>query len=121
MKKLLTLIPFLILIGISIYAIIEFISTPYVATWQHYLAFCLTGINGILYFVRFRPAVLATGIILVLGTINLLSFFPETVTSGLRFGSFETPRIQLSMLGLLVLYIFLEFDLLVNWYLDLKG
>ena len=114
------LIPFLILAGITVYSLVEFIVNSYIPTWKHYVAFVLIVINAILLFYRIRPAVLATGVILVLGTFNMLSFFAVTNTVSYGIGSISTPEMQLSMLGLLVLYGFLNFHFFVEWHLDSK-
>jgi len=120
-KKLLHLIPFLLLAGLTLYALVEFMTTTYIMTWRHYVAFGLMAINAGLYFFTFRAALLGTGVILVLGTINLLSFFPVTNTYGLRIMGYNTPEIQLGMLFLLGGYFALNFTLFVEWWLDFKG
>lgn len=120
LKRFLALAPFLILAAIALYNLFEFVFMDYVTGWRHRLAFGLLAVNACLYFYRFRPAIVATGIILLLATFNLLSFYTETTVSAITVGGISTPGVQLSMLFLLILYVVLEFDLLVNWYLDFK-
>ena len=84
------------------------------------MALALVVINVGLYFVRYKQAVLLTGIILILATVNLLSFFTIIQTSGLTIMGVSTPEIQLKSLLLLVIYCAINFNLLMNWYLDMK-
>jgi hypothetical protein len=113
-------IPFLIISLIVLYTWFEIITTEYIATWRHYVALTLIAINAVLYFVRYKPAVLLTGLILILATFNLLSFFTIIQTSGLTIMGVSTPEIQLKSLLLLVIYCVINFNILINWYLDMK-
>ncbi|HEX9513364.1 MAG TPA: hypothetical protein VF939_22895 [Puia sp.] len=119
-KRIISSIPFLIISLIVLYTWFEIITTEYIATWRHYVALTLVAINAALYFVKYKKAVLLTGIILILATFNLLSFFTIIQTSFLGFGSVTTPEIQLKSLLLLVIYCAINFNLLINWYLDMK-
>ena len=120
--KIIGSIPFLIITVIVLYTWVEIINTDYVATVKHYITLALVVMNGICYFMRYKTAIILTGLILVLSTFNLLSFYVETQTSsiGLNLGGTQirTPEIQLWSLLLLVLYSILNFSTLVNWYLD---
>jgi len=87
---------------------------------EGYVALALVAINAVLYFVRYKPAVLLTALILILATFNLLSFFTIIQTSGLTIMGVSTPEIQLKSLLLLVIYCVINFNLLINWYLDMK-
>jgi len=119
-KRILALLPVLILAVIAAYNLGLFFFGGYFMTLQHRVAFGLLGMNICLYFFRFRPGILATGIVLLLATVNFISFYVETTVSSVGIGGIFTPGVQVSMLLLLILYIALEFDLLVNWYLDFK-
>ena len=117
-KKIIQSFPFLIICGIMLYSWGEFPFTKYIATWRHYLALGLVILNAILYFVRFREAIALTGAILIIATFNLLSFTTAINTFQLNFLRISTPDMQLSSLLLLILYGFLNFDFLIEWYLD---
>lgn len=119
-KRILALLPVVILAVIAGYNLGLFSFGGYSMTLSHWVAFGLLGVNLCLYFFRFRPAVLATGVILLLATFNFISFYAETTVRSIGIGGVFTPGVQLSMLLLLILYVVVEFDLLVNWYLDLK-
>jgi len=119
-NRIITAIPFLIISLVVLYSWFEIITMEYIATWRHYAALALVAINAVLYFVRYKPAVLLTGLILILATFNLLSFFTIIQTSGLVIMGVPTPEIQLKSLLLSVIYCAINFDVLVNWYLDMK-
>ncbi|MHA4811560.1 hypothetical protein ACX0G9_25920 [Flavitalea flava] len=119
-NRLLPAIPFLIISLIVLYTWFEIITTDYMATWRHYVALTLVAINAVLYFVRYKPAILLTGLILILATFNLLSFFSITQTAGLTIMGVSSPEIQLKSLLMLVIYCAINYYLLINWYLDMK-
>lgn len=119
-KKIIGLIPFLIICGIVIYTWVEFISTDYVATWRHYLALIAVAINAALYFVQYKKALLITGLILLLATFNLISFFNDIQTWVFGIGPIRTFPLQLNSLLLLIIYCLANFNFLINWYLDKK-
>jgi hypothetical protein len=119
-KRILALIPFSILAGIALYTMGEFTFSDFSATVQHRIAFGLVAVNACLYFARFRPAILVTGIILLAATCNFITFFVETTVWSIGIGGLHTPSVQVSMLGLFIIWGVLEFDLLTNWYLDYK-
>jgi hypothetical protein len=100
------------------YACGEILFTEYVATWRHFLALGLIIFNVILYFVRFRVAIALTGVTLLLATFNLLAFSVVIRTFQLKLFGVLTPEVQLISLLLLIVYCVLNFDFLVEWYLD---
>ena len=63
---------------------------------------------------------MATGLFLAVATFNLIAMSPEIYTIGLRVGPISTPEVQPLSLGLLVLYLVLNLDPLINIYLDYK-
>lgn len=123
-NKVISALPFFIISIITLYTCFEIITTDYIATIKHYITFILIAINGIIYFVRYKFSVILTGIILVLATFNLLSFYTVTQTSsvGVNLGStqLKTPEIQLWSLLILVFYCIINFNLLIEWYVDIK-
>ena len=69
---------------------------------------------------NFRIAIIATGLYLLLSAFAALSLTPEVNTSWFRIASIETPHVNLLSLGLWVLFLILNFDQLINIYLDYK-
>lgn len=123
-NKIISAIPFFIISIITLYTCFEIIATDYIATVKHYVAFILILINGVSYFIRYKFSIILTGIILVLATFNLLSCYTVTQTSsvGVNLGStqLKTPEIQLWSLLILVFYCIINFNLLIEWYVDIK-
>lgn len=125
-RKLLFFIPFSILTIALIYSWYTFIFTDNVAVSSHYL--------GLLFFLpiiyvlykdkTLKKAIVLTGVYLILATINLLSFLPFITTNsfGIRLGSIDiwTPRLNGFALIFLIIYGVLNFDNLVDIYLDYK-
>jgi len=118
--KILLLIPLAIITGLLIYSWTMFLLTDIAATWRHYLALGLFAVLVYLYFKSLTKTVVATGIYLLLATLNALSMTPEIITGWFRIGSIETPHFQLLSLGFLVLFLVLNFDTMINMYLDYK-
>jgi hypothetical protein len=85
------------------------------------MAVTLVLVNAVLYFLRFKPALLVTGLILILGTFNLLSFTAAIMTFGITIFGIASPGIQWLSLILLIAYCAVNFQILVGWYLDMKG
>jgi hypothetical protein len=119
-KKIMSFIPFLLVGVLMLFAWFEILTTEYIATWRHYVGLVLVGGNVVLYFIRYKQAIVLTGIILILATFNLLSFFTITPTSYLTVKGISTPEIQLKSLLLLIIYGVVNTELLMNWYLDMK-
>jgi hypothetical protein len=94
--------------------------TDIIATWQHYVALVLFAVLVLMYFKSFSKCLLATGFYLLIATFNGLSMTAEINTSWFRIGPVETPHFQLLSLGLLVLFLMLNSDALVNMHLDYK-
>jgi hypothetical protein len=107
--KIIRSLPFLALVGISIYTWLTFVTSEYIATVQHIAGLVLTLINLPLYFIRLKIALNFTGAILLFATFNLLAFFPDISYSSFGIGPIRTPNIQLSSLLLLIVF------LAINW------
>jgi hypothetical protein len=123
LKSKILLLVILIIIGVHLaFTWTNIIFTEYVATWQHYLA--LIFFFPLIFFFRyeFKKAVLFTGIYLILGTCNLLALTPFITTNsfGIRIGSLELemPTFQLYSFLLLLLFFILNFNTLVEYYLE---
>jgi len=123
-QKIFLLIPLGIIAGLIIYSWISFLVTDMKPTWRHYSALVLFAVLVYLYFKSFTKIVIATGLYLLLATLNASSMTPEIITGwsrlGTPFGSIETPHFQILSLMLLVLFVVLNFDTLFNMYLDYK-
>lgn len=123
-KKILLLIPLLIIGGLISYTWITLIAEGFIPIWRHYIALALFAVLIFLFIKNFTKAVLATAVYLILGTCNLLTLTVSTVWNsyGIHVGSAEiwTPSFQLPSFGLLVLFGVLNFDILTNIYLDYK-
>ena len=123
-RKLLLLIPLAIIAGFLIYTWTNILFMGFDSNWRHYVALGLFVLLIYLYFKSFKKAILATGLYLLIGTCNLLTLTPSVTTDsyGIRIASLEiaTPMFQLLSFGILVLYSILNFDTLVDIYLDYK-
>lgn len=115
-----TVINFMIALGSIIYLMIIKYPIPTLLV----VSFGLTLVNVLLLFKKFNAAIIFTGIILIAASFNLLNFFPLRITSSmsLKFGDtkISTPPVQLRSLLLFGLYLLLNFDFLVNLWLDYK-
>lgn len=119
-QKLFLSIPLAIVAGLLIYCWTIILSTETLATWRHYVGFGLFLILIFFYFKSYKLTVIGTGIYFLLGTFNVLSITAEISTSWLRIGPVQTPPVQLLSLGLFILFAILNFDPLVDMYLDYK-
>lgn len=123
-NKIISVIPFFIVSLITLYTWFEIISTDYTATIKNYITLILIIMNGGGYFVRYKFSILLTGLILILAIFNLLSFYTVTQTSsvGINLGNIQirTPEIQLWSLLILLLYSIINFNLVIDWYANIK-
>ena len=119
-KRIQIFIPPFIIAGLIVYCWIKILSTDVVATWQHYLALGLFIVLVVFLVKSFKTAVVATGLYLMLATFAVLSLTPEVNTSWLTIGSIDTPHINILSFGLLILFLILNFDKLIDIYLDYK-
>ena len=119
-QKVLLLIPLGIITGLLIYSWTTFLLTDTTASWRHYLALGLFTVLVYLYFNSFEQTVIATGLYLLFATFNAFSMTPQIMTSWFNIGSIETPHFVTSSLLLLILFLILNSDALVNMYLDQK-
>jgi len=119
-QKILRSIPLIIVAGLLIYCWTIILSTEILATWRHYVGLGLFVIIIFFYFKSFKLTAIGTGLYLLLATFNVLAMTAEIGTSWLRIGPVETPHIQLLSLGLFILFFIINFDPLVDMYLDYK-
>src|SRR6478609_5008293 len=119
-KRIQIFIPPFIIAGLIVYCWIKILSTDVVATWQHYLALGLFIVLVVFLVKSFKTAVVATGLYLMLATFAVLSLTPEVNTSWLTIVLIDTPHINILSFGLLILFLILNFDKLIDIYLDYK-
>lgn len=116
-RKLLASIPLLIVAGLLIVTWNKFYNHEYVASSVHYLTLGLVIINGILFPIRFKPALLMTGLILFFASFSLLLFFEYT--SAITLFGVTIPFQGWSFL-IFLFYFAINCDILINWQLDAK-
>ena len=102
-RKLLASIPLLIVVGLLINTWNKFYNKDYEASFVHYVTLVLVVINSILLLIRFKPALLMTGAILLFASLGLLHFFVYT-SSFLTFFGITIPFEGWSFLILIVYY-----------------
>jgi hypothetical protein len=124
MKSWTRIMPFLILaviLGRTWYIIA---TTDYLAMMRHVFAIVFFAGNLLLYFIRWKYAILLTGVILVLATFNLLAFFPDVMFTAyfVKIGSVKiaTPSIDWKSLLLLIFYCIVNGGFLFKLYIDKK-
>ena len=119
-KKILLLIPLAIIAGLLIYCWIAILTKDYTVRWQHVSAIVLFAGVVFIYFKNITKAIISTGAFLLLGTCNAFSMTPDINTTWFRVGPLETPPFNFLSFGLLILFLILNFDTMVNLYLDYK-
>ena len=123
-KKILLLIPLLLIAGLILYTWITVLTGDYVLVWRHYAGLVLFVPLIYLFTKNRRKTIFGTVIYLILGICNVLTLTPSIIWNsyGIHLGSanIETPSFQLLSFGLLILLCILNFDTLVDIYLDFK-
>ena len=116
-KKILTIIPFALVFVVMLVNSRGLIFENYSATPKFYISLIVVIANAITYFIKYKFSILFTGVVLVLATFDLLTFYMKSVTWSFSF----TPEIQVWSLLMLVFYCAVNFNQLIGWYLDAKG
>lgn len=119
-KKILFLIPFLLVAGLLLHCWATILFGDTLAGWRHYLGHCLFVPIAVLFFRDLSKATLGLGIYLLLGTANLLAFTPSITTFWMKLGSsgFTTLPVQPLSLRLFIFYFILNLDSLIDIRLD---
>ena len=124
-KRILLLVPIVLIACSIMYSWYVLLSEAYIPHWKHYMA--LAALLPVLYFYfrkdDFNPALIATGLYLILGIISVLSLEPGVQTSSfsIHIGiTISTPSINWYSFLLFIVYIACNFDNLVNMYYDYK-
>lgn len=89
-------------------------------TLRYIVTLVLMVANAVLYIANYKWAILLTGIILLLASINLLSFYVATHTIYFIIFGIQTPEIQYWSFLQLIVYCIINYSMLVDWYLDYK-
>ena len=122
--KLLLMLPYFLTVAIVAYCWALFIARIYYPEWRHWVALVLVVINGVFYLRRLKTAVILTGILLVLATINLLAFFPTiswiSIGAHSDTNAIYTPGIQLKSLLLLIFYAIMDGGFVADLYVGRK-
>lgn len=121
-QKVFSLLPFVIVCGLVAYCwVMIFLNDEYEASWRQEVTLGAVIVNLGLYFYRLKTAILVTGLILLLGTFNLLAFFLEyDVYRQVRIMGLPVPDLQPKTLLLLLFYTACNFSPLTHWYLDYR-
>lgn len=119
-KKILLAIPLAIICGILVYSFILILRTNIIPVLQYYLAAGLFIGLICLFFTSFSKTVIATCIYLFLASINIIYLFPYRNESWFSILGFEMPHFQVTSFGIFILFCILNFDTVVNMYLDHK-
>ncbi len=119
-KKILFLVPFLLVAAFLLYCWTTILTGEYLATWRHYAGLLLFVVIVLLFFRDFTKSVIGLGVFLLLATFNALAITPAITTSWLNIGGLTTPPVQLMSLGILVLYVILNMDTLIDIKLAYK-
>jgi hypothetical protein len=119
-KKIFSIVPFLVASVVISFNWYVLIVEGYFLTSKHIFALVLIVLNLMVYFWRYKLALLLTGVILFLSTFDLISF-TVTVTRNsyfVRIGSLKisTPSVNLISLFLLALFVIGNFGLLKSCF-----
>ena len=119
-KKTPVLIPLIIVGGIILYCWTVIIATELLATWRHYLGLVLYLLLLVVLFKNFTYATIGLGVYLLFASFALLAITPSITTNWIRIGPVSTPPIHLLSAGIFITYAILNFNSLVDYYLDYK-
>ncbi len=122
-RKILLLLPLAVIASFIIYTWCVIMSGNIIATWRHYIGLVLLIVVIYILARSFTTGVVATGVYLIIGLLNLLTITPDVITAFfIRIGSLEihTPLFQPKLFLIFLLYFFLNFDTLVDIQLDYK-
>ncbi len=123
-RKILLFIPLTIIASLLTRTWTELLIGNTIAVWQHYLALFLFIPPAYWFFKDFKKALISTAIYLLIATFNGVCLAPELSYNSysIRLGTVEiwTPQFQILSFCLFLVYAVLNFNSLVDIYLDLK-
>ncbi|ATL49595.1 hypothetical protein COR50_21790 [Chitinophaga caeni] len=118
LKRLIRILPFAVVLVLVTIGWWRILNITYLARVRNGIAAILVLINLLMFLFSYRLAILFTGIILLLCTLNLASFTLEirTESYSLSFGGFSvsTPEFQPWALLLLAVYLVINLRFLLN-------
>lgn len=119
-KRLVPLIPFLLITAIMIYTWSNLLFGDYIIQVAQWLGLGFYFLTLFIYFGNFKYGTLMTGVTLFIATFNVISFFADImyISFGAGFGdnNIYTPGIQPFSLLILILYIIINFSFLKNFW-----
>jgi hypothetical protein len=115
-KKIIRLIPIILLTVCMIYSFYQFMTDNYVFSLKHKIGMGLLLVNIVVYFFNVKYGIIGTGIYLSIGFFNLMAIFPTIRTFWFTF----SPTLQLDYFLFLLLYFCCVGSYLINLYLDHK-
>ena len=95
-------------------------TTEILATWRHYVGLGFFVLLAFLFFRSIPTIVIATGLYLLLATLNVFAITAEITTSWLSIWLISTPPFQPLSFGLFILYLIVNGSTLIDIYLDYK-
>ena len=119
-KKIPVLIPILVIGAMLVYSWTTFLTTDLIASWRHYIGSVVYIIIVVTFFLNIKFSTILLGVYLLFATFNLLAVTPSISTNWIQIGPVSTPPVQLVSLGIFVLYAILNFNPIVDFYLDYK-
>lgn len=117
-KRILLGVQLLIVIGFVIASWINIYRNDLIAQWQHFITEGFLPIILYYYFSNYQKTILLTGVLFLAGTFGLLSFTAGKSTFYFRIGPIQSPPLNGLSLGLLLLYLSLSLDTLIEMKLD---
>src|SRR5688572_16308192 len=109
-QKIKELIPLGLVVIALIYTTITVLTTDIVLTHQHWIAYGLTSVVLVTYFLNKIISNIILGLTITLGLLNVLAFTPTimTIGGGLRFNAMETEvMIGIQLFSLVVFLTFI--------------
>lgn len=113
----------IVLVIISYYLVngwVTIFKEGYVAQWQNFAGLLFFIPLPFLLFKHYKAAVLGTGIYLVLGLFRALSLTAEISTTSVTIVGLTISGFNWLSLGLLLLFLLLHIDILIEMQLDYK-
>jgi hypothetical protein len=119
-KKILIFIPILIIAIVLILTWSDFLGGYYLPRMQHYAGLVLFLIVLILFFIDSKIALIGTGIFLMCASINLIAITTAISVFTINIFPLSFLPIQPLSLGILVIYLIVNGNLLIDIYLNYK-
>jgi hypothetical protein len=117
-KRILLGIPILIAIGFIITCWIKIIGGEAILQWQHFVALVFITIITYLYFTNIKKTLILTGVFFLAGTFGLLSLTAGISSFNFKIGPIQLPPLNGLSLGLLLLYLILNLDTIIEMKLN---